>query len=294
MSGTRPRTLPDLRDCLSRFMSDASLRAAQAFVPRPDDIFIAPYSKCGTTWMQQIVHGLRSGGSMDFEEISQVVPWIEMAHDLGSAPDAPQVAQPRAFKSHLAWDAIPKGGRYITVLRDPRDAMLSLYRFFDGWLMERGAIPLAKFAAYYLTRPDDNCYWQHAASWWARRGDDNVLLFCFEDMKRDLPGTVAAVADFIGVADPGVRQIAARQATFEFMKAHGRQFDDHLLRENRDPVLGLPPGAQATKVHHGQAGQGRRSIPPQIEEEFARKWQAVMGARFGLADYAALRAALGA
>ena len=29
------------------------------------------------------MHQLRSRGSMDFEEISVVVPWIEMAHDLG-------------------------------------------------------------------------------------------------------------------------------------------------------------------------------------------------------------------
>ncbi len=41
--------------------------------------------KCGTTWVQQIVHQLRSRGSMDFEEISIPVPWIEMAHDLGQA-----------------------------------------------------------------------------------------------------------------------------------------------------------------------------------------------------------------
>jgi len=32
--------------------------------------------KCGTTWMQQIVHGLRTRGSMDFNEITRVVPFL--------------------------------------------------------------------------------------------------------------------------------------------------------------------------------------------------------------------------
>lgn len=51
--------------------------------PRAGDILIVTSPKCGTTWVQQIVHQLRSRGSMDFEEISVVVPWIEMAFDLG-------------------------------------------------------------------------------------------------------------------------------------------------------------------------------------------------------------------
>ena len=51
--------------------------------PRAGDVLVVTSPKCGTTWVQQIVHQLRSRGSMDFEEISIPVPWIEMAHDLG-------------------------------------------------------------------------------------------------------------------------------------------------------------------------------------------------------------------
>jgi hypothetical protein len=38
-------------------------------------------TKEGTIWVQQICHQLRTGGDMEFEEISQVVPWIELARD---------------------------------------------------------------------------------------------------------------------------------------------------------------------------------------------------------------------
>ena len=93
----------------------------EGFKHRNDDILICTAYKAGTTWMQQIVHGLRSGGDMSFGEITQVVPWIELAHDLGLDIPGDQPS-PRAFKSHLSWHDIPKGGRYIVVMRDPLDA----------------------------------------------------------------------------------------------------------------------------------------------------------------------------
>ena len=47
------------------------------------------------------MHGLRARGDMDFDDISRVVPWIELSHDLGLQLSAEQSAEPRAFKSHL-------------------------------------------------------------------------------------------------------------------------------------------------------------------------------------------------
>jgi len=71
-------------------------------------VIIATYPKTGATWLQQIVHGLRSGGAIDFEEIGDVVPWIGMAHDLNDD----QGGAPRAFKSHeFLDDDLPKGCR---------------------------------------------------------------------------------------------------------------------------------------------------------------------------------------
>jgi hypothetical protein len=73
---------------------------------------------------------------MAFEEISAVVPWIESCLDIGIDPDAEQRWSPRAFKAHLEWERIPKGGRYITALRDPKSVLPSFYRFFEGWFFE--------------------------------------------------------------------------------------------------------------------------------------------------------------
>jgi hypothetical protein len=275
-----------MKKALQGFATEEGVRRGLGYRPDASDIFISPFAKCGTSWMQQIVHGLRTGGSMDFPEITAAVPWLELAHDMGMDVDAPQAAQPSAFKSHLAWDDIPKGGRYIVVFRDPVDAMVSMYRFFDGWFMEAGSVPLGEFADYYLERDGTHGYWGHTASWWRQRMRPEVLLFCFEDMKRDLPAVVDKVADFIGVAvDRETRALAAAQASFAFMKQRSRQFDDHLIHQTRDAACGLPPGGISTKVDRGEAGRGIVLVTQDIRDKFSARWRDTMTAEFGLASY---------
>lgn len=283
----RPGSVEELK-ALTGFSTERGEARGKALIARPTDVFISPFAKCGTTWMQQIVHGLRSNGAMAFEEITAVVPWLELAHDMGLDPDAPQVAEPRAFKSHLHWEEIPKGGRYIVVFRDPVDAMLSLFKVFEGWWFEEGAISVEEFTEYYLAR-HGHSYWDHAASWFRQRAREEILCVTFEEMKRDLPGIVARVAAHMGGYPPGVQEIATRQAGFEFMKKHGKQFDDHLVRQARDAHGSLPPGGSATKVSTGRIGA---DVPGRVRAALDARWRETMGAEFGLASYADLQAAL--
>ncbi len=44
---------------------------------------------------------------MDFDDIYEVVPFIDIAPNIGVDLDAPQKAHPRVFKSHHGWDAVP-------------------------------------------------------------------------------------------------------------------------------------------------------------------------------------------
>ncbi len=285
----RPTSIAGMKQRMQAFGTDEGHARGLAYRPHPTDIFISPYAKCGTTWMQQIVHGLRTGGDMDFGEITEVVPWIELAHDLALDIHAPQKARPHAFKSHLAWDEIPKGGRYIVVMRDPVDAFLSYYRFLEGWHFEPGSISLEAFVDYALDGSDGCTYWEHAQSWWGQRRNPDVLLLAYEDMKADLPDIVQRVADFIGGYPPERVALATRQAGFDFMKAHAHQFDDNYLRRILDPLCGLPPDGQSTKVSTGLAGQGRAVLSPVIRARLDDAWALTLGKAFGLADYAALR-----
>ncbi|WWR47357.1 sulfotransferase domain-containing protein [Roseovarius sp. S88] len=287
----RPTDIGGMMRALDGFMTSDGKAKGLAEPVCPTDVFISPFAKCGTTWMQQIVHGLRTGGDMSFDEITAVTPWIEMAHDLG-LPLEPQPGAFRAFKSHQSWDEIPKGGRYIVVLRDPVDAMVSLFRFFEGWFFETGSVSMEEFAQYVLNERDGRDYWSHLASWWDVRDRDDVLVLSYESMKHDLHAAVTQVADFLRIEDPVIRGIAEAQAQFAFMKAHERQFDDHLTRAARDAACGLPPGSVASKVNKGEAGSGKPLVSNNVQAAFAAKWTETIGARFGFGEYAALRAAL--
>ena len=86
--------------------SKASVEQGRAFKPKPDDVFVVTYPKCGTTWMTQICHVLRTKGKPElngFGEITEVVPWDVLAGDCGQDLDMDQVASPRIFKSHERW-----------------------------------------------------------------------------------------------------------------------------------------------------------------------------------------------
>lgn len=56
---------------------------------------------------------------MNFEEISSVVPFIELAHDYAYTDlNKPQGFLPRAFKTHAWYPDCPKeAGKYIFTIR---------------------------------------------------------------------------------------------------------------------------------------------------------------------------------
>lgn len=292
----RATTTAELDAIMDRMFSEESEAAGHAFRPRPTDIFITPAGKSGTTWLQQIAHGLRTGGSMDFVEITAVTPWPAVAQMLGWDLEAEQVANPRLYKSHDTYDEINKGARYIVAVRHPLAAQVSAYRFFEGWLFEPGSIGLEEFVAYRWPRETagERGWWRHFSSWWEQRENPNVLLLCYEDMVADHPGTVRRVARFMGLADddPAI-DIATRQSTREFMLAHANQFDDSYMRAAAERRAGVPPRGQSFKVTTGDNSPDRYHITPAMSALVDAIWQEQITPRWGFADYAEARQALG-
>ena len=60
-------------------LTEESIHHGRGFKPRPSDVFVVTYPKCGTTWVQQIMHMLRSNGNMNFGEVTEVIPWDVVA-----------------------------------------------------------------------------------------------------------------------------------------------------------------------------------------------------------------------
>lgn len=265
-----------------------------AYRPRASDVVITPYGKCGTTWLQQIFHTLRTRGDFDFDDISRVVPWIETAKIVGVPLDLAQRAEPRGFKSHLGYDRVPKGARYIVSFREPKDALVSMYRFMEGWFLEPGAIPMDAFAQTWLGRTAGGTdIWTHLLSWWAERDNPDVLVLCYEDMNADPEGTVRKVAAFCGIAlDDELLALTLERSSFAFMLAHKDRFDDFLMRTASEVRCGLPPGSDSAKVRKGGVGEHSHELSPEIAAAVDAKWREIVTPATGFADYAALRADL--
>jgi hypothetical protein len=268
----RATSFDEFTERFARMFHPESFERGLTFRPEPSDVLISPFAKCGTTWLQQIVHALRTRGDLDFDDISRVVPWIETALSLGLDLDAPQ--------------------RGRTSIRNPADALVSMYRFIEGWIFEPGAFPIETLARErFLQRASGQDYWSHLASWWSVRDREDVLLLSYEGMRRDPEGSVRRVADFIGIAfDDALLELVLRQSSIEFMLAHKEKFDDRMMRERSEEVAMLPPGADSSKVRRGEVGAHRYELGADVMAELDGVWKETIQAELGFEDYAAMEA----
>jgi len=290
----RPRSIDELMPRLKWFRSADSSTHANSLQTRPDDVFIATYPKCGTTWTQQIVHTLRSGGDMHFDEITEVVPWYESAHDIGIDINAAQQGLPRAFKTHLLPSELPSDTRHIYITRDPAKVAVSFYRFFDGWMLQAGSVTLDEFVEQmYLAGSRSGTWWGHLLEWWPLRTSERVLFLCYEDMVEDPRTAIEDIAAFCGIAlTPALLETTLERTSIDFMRAHHTHFDDHLVRKYRDPAIGLPKGGLSDKVSREDSSQ-RIQLSQKSLDRLNARWQETIEAELGFASYEMLRDAVG-
>jgi len=212
------------------------------FQARPDDIFVCTPAKCGTTWTQAICAMLVFGTPDHGQQPGVISPWIDAAF----APIEEYLemidAQPhrRFIKTHTPFDGVPYFGdcTYLAVFRDPRDAFFSGSNHRDNMNDQElalSAFPHGEnaFHDFLYEAPAEGTWdrWTLASTvhffktYWDQRHLDNVHLFHYSDMKRDLKGTIAGMARAVGVdlSDEDL-DAYARAASFEHMKSRAEQF----------------------------------------------------------------------
>ncbi len=274
------------------FISDESVERGAAFQARPGDVMIATHAKAGTTMMQAIVYALR-GGAERFEEISEVVPWLEMAADAGQQLDAAPV---RAYKTHFSWSLVPKaaGVKHVAVLRDCHDVFVSMYLFLLNWFYLESEMSLADFVLTMLYNRGTP-WWSHVVGWLraAEEHPDDVLILFYEDLVAHRAAAVRRVAEFIGVGDEAAIERAVERSSLEHMRAHASQFDEHCNRQRRDHVFGAVGnvGGTAHKVRAGVSGQAHVALGA-LKDEIDAVLAVCLAREHprGVTTYAALRA----
>jgi aryl sulfotransferase len=230
-------------------------RRWQHYRPRRDDIVIATYPKCGTTWMQQIV-GLLIFQTPEPKPIMQVSAWIDRRFP---QPIEAVIAQIEAqehrrfLKSHMPLDALPfyDEVKYIHVARDGRDASMSFHNHAAGFTVQMLAgldragledeavgrpypeilADPAEFFHRWITRGEvpghedgspSMSFFELERSWWAARKYPNVLLVHYNDLKKDLRREMQRIAEFLDIAvAPALWPELVEAAGFEAMRRAG-------------------------------------------------------------------------
>lgn len=176
------------------------VREALSYRPRPDDIFIVSYPKCGTTWMQHIVYNILNDKPPEggFLELSKAMPYLEMQ----GAESAAEMARPGAIKTHMPFHLQPhsKEAKYIYITRNPYDCCVSFYchtKGMSGYSFKDGTFD-EFFDMFIEGRVDIGDYFEHVLSWYQHRFDGNVLFVTYEDLKKDTTAWIIRIADFIG------------------------------------------------------------------------------------------------
>ncbi|HEY1959601.1 MAG TPA: sulfotransferase domain-containing protein [Polyangiaceae bacterium] len=188
------------------------------FEIRDDDVIIAAPPKGGTTWIQQIVGQLLSGGREGY--VAGESDWLEMVSQHDSRPELRAQKSRRSLKTHLPVDALAFHGNasYIYVARDIRDMVWSAHNHFSSFTeaklaaINRPDLDYPRFApitvdvrTYYnefmagdgTYFPGNFSIWDQVGSWWHIRHLPNVLFVHYNTLKADLPRQIRRIARHI-------------------------------------------------------------------------------------------------
>lgn len=212
------------------YLHSLRARAARAGLHRPvgwlrnlgldsNDVMLPSYGRAGSTLQRFVLAEILSGVPATFENIQRLAP--EMGLQFNTYPLLPSGG--RLIKTHEPYCRAYKRGIYL--IRDIRDVILSAFARETGV----GCIhpKYARLDDYIEPALQGKLsHWgtwrNHVESWMnspaAQSG--NLLVFRFEDMRKDLEGTFARTLEFLGVrVDRSVIQAAIHNNSIESMRA---------------------------------------------------------------------------
>ena len=239
------------------------------------DVLITTAPKAGTTWMQQILYQMRSGGDPDFDNIDAVVPWLERPREGKSwqqvLDEYDALPRPRLFKTHCTAEQTPGLGTASIVLtvRDPRECCVSFYHHLmnmtDEALEASGHQRPASFAAHVENWLEFAAWYRNVKSWWPYHNHEKVLLLRYMDLKRDLAAGVDQIAAFLGwEVTPGQKAQVLKYSSFDWMKAHDEKFS--VQAESGNPAF--KPGRF---IRQGKVGAYRDLLTPELEKKIINR-----------------------
>lgn len=240
-------------------------RAFANYQPTAQDVIVSTYPKSGTNWTMQMAQEIAWYGEAEFEHVDSAIPWPDTLSQTPIAPlsDTSMAERSptglRVIKSHLEAEYVPfsKEAVYISVVRDPKDVVVSTFHFENGFFerMVGGGVPLDAYVEAFLAKGFIYANWaDHVASWWKLRERDNVLLLFFEAVKEEPEAAIRAIAELMGVELTAVSLAkVVHKSSYAYMKANNHKFSPPTPPD-------YPKQGQITMIRQGQSGESARVL----------------------------------
>lgn len=258
-------------------------RDLAVFGESDSDLVVSTFSKSGTTWMQWILYQLTTDGSLDFDHLFDVSPWVWYA-TLREVPPA-RVPAPRILKSHDDYRRFAGGrrGRFVFVLRDGRDVCISLFHHRRNFKRYDGSFE--EHFDHFLDNTEYN-WFDHLRPWLENRRGLSILYVRYEDLKRDFEGTVRRLAVDCGIAaNDDVMARVIERCGFAFMKQHEPKFaprNEHFAGRTDAPYL-VRHADQF--IRHGVVGEGAATLTASQLARYRDRFDRTLAGFDLVADY---------
>ncbi|XP_066484807.1 sulfotransferase 2A1-like [Tiliqua scincoides] len=254
--------------------SEASVRyAQQSFQVRDGDVFNLTYPKSGTTWMQEILTLIHSNGDPTLSRLVpswERVPWIEQNTAAEYLENRPC---PRLITSHLPPTVFPESffssqAKAIYTIRNPKDVCVSLYYYakmasFLDYKEDFGEF-IEMFCAGKILF---GSWFDHVKAWLAYRDRANFLLLTYDELIKDLRGSVLRICQFLGKdLDASAVDSVVENASFETMK--GNKMVNYSLVPEDIMNQNVSPFFRKGRTNRGISGDWRNHFTPEQNATF--------------------------
>jgi hypothetical protein len=284
----------DRRKAAQDLTANLSVNPENLYRPRDGDIIIVGPPKSGTTWMQQILHQIRTKGDESFTDIYDVTWNINNpARHWDFNLNAEQRYNPRIFKHHEAYGIIESTDKqkHIVIIRDPYDAAYSFSKFINGFFGGDKEISDEDMSEMMEMMHHDNASGNFLiiSTWWEHRNDPNVLFLFYDDLKRDLQLVIKKISEFIEIplTDEELRRVCYL-CSFEYMAKHKETFQGETVIEQMSLCTGLEkwtPKVGMVRPDGGTIGQGLNKIGPKLKATVDKLWADTVEKSVGQKSY---------
>eukprot|EP00958_Prasinococcus_capsulatus_P021902 scaffold3036_cov414-Prasinococcus_capsulatus_cf.AAC.11 len=224
------KDLPGGRVVFPSFVNEEDLRLLwDTFRVESTDVFVVSFPKSGTTWVNQIVHLLRTRGEQGPRVLSRAVPFLEGANRYGGL-DGLLAEMPegrRIFHSHLPFALMPKpqveearSAKYIYVTRHPKDVCVSYFFHAQAKMNYEGS--WKEFVTLFSAgEVGYGGIVEHVGEWVRAQGNGqvNVMHVTYEDLSSNPGEQVRRIAAFLEIeANDRLVDLVVSESSFDSME----------------------------------------------------------------------------